>query len=304
MFLYYLWALAEKTLFYLPFGKNIYTGVGVLVCRHSKGRSSSFTSSFKLTRKGKELIPPGGAVLDVGTGWFHHDAFLLYLVGNYKIYLFDVEDKAKLVYIKNYLNHLLENIDLIASELDIDRDIVRSKLEKLLRMDSREDIYAACNFIPCITRKTDKPFLPENSIDFMVSNCVINHIPVDILVPELKSFRKMLKKEGLMYFLIGHDDHWSFHDRSANQFNYYRYSDRFYKMIFESFEFQNRLVKQEWLTIFERCRLEVVEYDAYITNSSRKQISNLPHIDPRFAKYPLEELAIIYSYVLLRKQIN
>jgi len=304
MFLYYLWALAEKTLFYLPFGKNIYTGVGVLVCRHSKGRSSSFTSSFKLTRKGKEIIPPGGAVLDVGTGWFHHDAFLLYLVGNYKIYLFDVEDKAKLVYIKNYLNHLLENIDLIASELDIDRDIVRSKLEKLLHMDSREDIYAACNFIPCITRKTDKPFLPENSIDFMVSNCVINHIPVDILVPELKSLRKMLKKEGLMYFLIGHDDHWSFHDRSANQFNYYRYSDRFYKMIFESFEFQSRLVKQEWLTIFERCTLEVVEHDAYITNSSRKQISNLPHIDPRFAKYPLEELATIYSYVLLRKQIN
>jgi hypothetical protein len=125
-----------------------------------------------------------------------------------------------------------------------------------------------------------------------------------MLVPELKSLRKMLKKEGLMYFLIGHDDHWTFHDGSANQFNYYRYSDRFYKVIFESFEFHNRLVKQEWLSIFEQCGLEVVDYDAYVTDSSRKEIANLPHIDSRFAKYPLEELAIIYSYVLLRKRID
>jgi hypothetical protein len=304
MFLYYFYALAEKTLSYLPFGKNMYTGVGNLVARRAKGRFGAFGTSFKLTRRGKELIPPGGAVLDVGTGWFHHDAFLLYLVGDYRIHLFDVEDKATLFHIKNYLNHLLRNTDLIAKELDIDRDLVRSKLEKLLQMGSRKDVYAACNFVPCITRKTDEPFLPENSIDFMVSNCAINHIPVDMLVPELKSLRKMLKKEGLMYFLIGHDDHWTFHDGSANQFNYYRYSDRFYKVIFESFEFHNRLVKQEWLSIFEQCGLEVVDYDAYVTDSSRKEIANLPHIDSRFAKYPLEELAIIYSYVLLRKRID
>jgi len=305
MFYYYLWALTEKTLSYLPFGKKIYTGVGYLVNKHVKGRSSSFTSSFRLTRKGKELIPPGGSVLDVGTGWYHHDAFLLYLVGDYKIYLFDVEDKAKIINIKNYLNYLLENMDLIVSELNIESNDVLSKIEKLLHMDSREDIYEACNFIPCITKKTDTPFLPENSIDFMVSNCVLNHIPVDILVPELKSLSKILKNEGYMYFLLGHDDHWTFHDRSANQFNYYRYSDTYYKLMFETkFEFQNRLVKKEWLKIFEQCELEVIDYYAHINEESKKQIANLPHIDSRFAKYPLEELAIIYSYILLRKQID
>lgn len=261
----------------------------------------SFQTSFRLTKKGKEVIPEGGTVLDVGTGWFHHDAFLLYLVGDYKIYLFDVDDKAKLIYIKNYLGHLLKNIDLVSSALEITPDTIRDRLEPLLEMPSREALYQRCNFVPCITNRTDKPFLPENSIDFMVSNCVINHIPIRILIPELKSLREMLKPDGFMYFLIGHDDHWAFHDHSANQFNYYRYSDSFYRFVFESLEFHNRLVKQEWLKIFEECDLRVTDYFAHITEESKTEILNLPHIDSRFSKYPLEELAIVYSYVLMQK---
>jgi hypothetical protein len=111
----------------------------------------------------------------------------------------------------------------------------------------------------------------------------------------------MLTSEGSMYFLIGHDDHWAFHDPSANKFNYYRYSDKHYRRLFESFEYHNRLVKQEWLGVFERCGLDVAEYEEYITDDSRKAIADLPHIDSRFAQYPSEDLAIIYSYVLLRK---
>ena len=53
--------------------------------------------------------------------------------------------------------------------------------------------------------------MPENSIDLMVSNCVLNHIPLDILKPELKILKKILKPNGYA-FLIGHDRSWTFHD--------------------------------------------------------------------------------------------
>ena len=84
--------------------------------------------------------------MDVGTGWFHLVAFLLWLVGDYKVYLFDVADKGRLTYIRNYLQHLHDNIDLLVQELDIDRDVSLRKLEELLRMQTREEIYEACNF--------------------------------------------------------------------------------------------------------------------------------------------------------------
>ena len=302
MVLYYTWALTEKLLSSIPFGRKVYETVGSVVNRNRKGKRASFTSSFRLVRKGKEIIPPGGTVMDVGTGWFHHDAFLLWLVGDYTIYLFDVADKAKLVYIKNYLQHLRDNIDLLLKELPLEKEITLAKIDSLLKLQSREEIYKVCKFIPCITNKTDKPFLPANSIDFMISNCVLTHIPPHIVVPELKALREMLKPEGRMYFLIGHDDHWAFHDRSVNQFNYYRYSDKYYSSIFDTnFEYQNRMVKQEWLELFANTGLVVDDYYGYITNSSREQIAKLPHIDKRFAQYPREDLAIIYSYFLLRK---
>ena len=51
--------------------------VGFLANARSKGRSMNFGTSFRLARKAKEIVPRGGTVVDVGTGWFHHDAFLL-----------------------------------------------------------------------------------------------------------------------------------------------------------------------------------------------------------------------------------
>ena len=223
MFKYYLWGLTEKALSYTPGGKRFYYAVGARWNQNTKGRQGTFRSSLRIARKGQDLVPPGGSVVDVGTGWFHNVAFLLYLVGDYQIYLFDVKDKATLVYIKNYLTELLANVALLANELRVDHAQIREKLQPLLQMRSREEIYAACNFHPVITKETSTPFLPEGTIDFMVSNCVLNHIPPNILMPELIALRKMLKDSGRRSHLLGDDDHWSFHDCSANQFNYYRY---------------------------------------------------------------------------------
>ena len=72
---------------------------------------------------------------------------------------------------------------------------------------------------------TDKPFPPEQTIVFMVSNCVLTHIPPAIIEPELRALARMLKPGGAMYMMVNHEDHWAFHDGSANPFNYYRYSD-------------------------------------------------------------------------------
>lgn len=300
MLLYYLWPAAEKMLGYLPFGKTIYGTVGFLRHRTSRGASDN-VSGFPLARKARELVPPGGVVMDVGTGWFHLVAFLLWLVGDYKVYLFDVADKGKLTYIRNYLQHLHDNIDLLVQELDIDRDVSLLKLEELLRMRTREEIYEACNFELCITENTDTPFLPENSVDLMVSTCVLNHIPAEVLLPELVAMHQILKPGGRMYHLLGHQDHWTYHDKSANQFNFYRYSDRWYSKLFDTkFEFQNRLVIHEWLDLFKQCGFDVEEYDMDITDESRQQIAELPHIDARFAKFPREDLASAYTYVLVR----
>ncbi|MGE4046923.1 MAG: hypothetical protein AB7F35_18825 [Acetobacteraceae bacterium] len=303
MLLYYTWAASEKILSCMPGGRQVYRGLSRIVNAgtRSKRRLGGTPTSYRLVRKARECTPRGGTILDVGTGWHHHDSFLLYLCGNYRIFLFDVEDKSSVDYIKTYLRHLLDIVDEVAAELSLDPDIIRSKLQPLLVLRTREDIYRACNFTLCITDRTAEPFLPVGSVDFMVSNCVLTHIPPAVLGPELIALRLMLKPQGMMYMMIGHDDHWSFHDPSANQFNYYRYSDRYYRTMFETgFEYQNRMVKSEWLPYFDRAGLQVMEYWGRITDQSRQNIRMLPAIDDRFSGYPLDELATIHSYFLLR----
>jgi hypothetical protein len=303
MFRYYGWAIAEQALSHVPFGPRLYSAVGTVANRRRRGRSSNFGTSFPLIRRAKELLWDGATVVDIGTGWHHHDAFLLYLIGDYRTYLFDVADKARLVYIKNYLNHLLENIELVAHELDIRPERIHARLDPLLDLRNREALYEACNFTLCIVPRPVEPFLPERTADFMISNCVLNHIDRDLIIPELCALRDILKDDGHMYSMIGHEDHWGFHDRSVNRFNYYRFSNNFYRRLFETkCEFHNRLVKSEWSEIFEHCGLDVAEYYGKVTERSLLDIARLPQIDERFARYPLEELAITHSYVLTRRK--
>jgi SAM-dependent methyltransferase len=298
---YYLWALSEKAASYVPFGRSIALATCDLASK-DRGSGQSFVSTFPVVRKVHELTPPGGTVLDVGTGWFHHDPFLIYLTGDYTVYLCDIEDRGNLRAIRNYLHLLLSSQDLVCSELGISHETMEAKLAPLLHLETRADIYRKCHFVPAITAEPTKPFLPEESIDLMIGSCVLNHIPPPMLAAELRALRRMLKPTGYMYFLIGHDDHWAFHDPSANMFNYYRYSDAYYHRFFETkFEYHNRMVKEEWFDLFRSCQLSVKEYAAHVTDRSQSEIAHLPAIDPRFAKYPREDLAIQYSYFLLSK---
>jgi hypothetical protein len=75
-----------------------------------------------------------------------------------------------------------------------------------------------------------------------------------------------------------------------------------WSLFFETnLEYHNRLVRPEWLDIFHQCDLRVTEYNVSIDDQSRNAVRGLPSIHQRFAHYDLDDLAIIYSYVLLRK---
>jgi hypothetical protein len=300
-----MWAVGEKTLSLLPGGLGLYRWLGGIVKTKSQGTGPQLATAFPVARKAKELLASGATVVDVGTGWFHHDAFLLYLVGDYTVHLFDIEDRAKLRYIKNYLRYLCEQIAWVSRELGIDPDEGRRKLIELLELPDRKTIYARSKFVPCITSEIDRPFLPEGSVDLMVSNCVLVHMRPDIIVPELQALRSMLKNDGYMFHMLGHDDHWAFHDPAMEwpSFNYLRYSERAYRLLFDSaLEYHNRMVRPEWLKVFAQAGLEVKEYEAVINDQSRDSVRRLPQLAPRYALYSVDDLAVIYSYVLLQPQ--
>lgn len=306
MLRYYAWALGERALGLTPGGEAVYRAVGRVVKRQQQGRGGAFLTALPVVKKVKALAPSMATIMDVGTGWFHKDAFLLYLAGGgrHRILLFDIADKALLPYIKNYLEDLRAHSRLLAREIGVDEPEIRERLDELLGMSSRQQIYQRCNFEPCITRHPDRPCAPSASVDCMVSNCTLVHIRPAVLGPELGMLKSVLKDDGFMYHMLGHDDHWAFHDPAVRwpSFNYLRYSDRVWRLFFEtSLEYQNRIVKPEWIDLFRGAGLDVVEYNVCIDDRSRDAVRALPSISARFAPYGVEDLAVVYGYVLLRK---
>ena len=73
--------------------------------------------------------------------------FLLYLCGFSKFYLFDVVEKSKFIYIKNYLNGIIDNIEVISNELQIDESNAIDKINELLSCNSKKKFikYAILN---------------------------------------------------------------------------------------------------------------------------------------------------------------
>jgi hypothetical protein len=300
MIRYFAWPIAEKTLSYVPGGGRLYRAAGSLGQR-DVGTRTNVSSAWRLVTQAKDL-GPNATVVDMGTGWFHNLAFLLYVLGDYRIILFDIRDKANLHHIHTYLGCLVSDSDRVGSLLGIEGEVVERRLRPLLELESREAIYEACGFELRIASDPVRPPLEPGSIDLIVSYCVLGHIPPPVLGPELDALRETLSDRGRMYHMIGHVDHWTYHDPSVNRFNYYRYSDRSYGRLFDTkFEYQNRMVKAEWLELLDRHKLAVVDYFDDLNDDSRKAIAELPQIADRFAQHPAEELAIERSFVLLER---
>jgi SAM-dependent methyltransferase len=291
---YFAWAFAEKILAAVPGGESLYHGVGVVANRGKRGLRGDSPSSLRMISRARKYIPQGGTAIEVGTGWFHREAFLIYLLGrDATVYLFDIEDKARLGAIRTYLGDIIRHAAVVAEHLGLDEREIRARIEPLLALESREAIYAACGFKLMIVAPDLLQLLAPESVDVMVSNCVLNHIPPRILVPELRALGAMLRPEGRMIHVLGHEDHWAFRAPGVNRFNYYRYSDTSYARWFESLEYHNRMVKPEWLAAFDQARLVVEGWEPEVTEKSLSEIAALPHIDARFAGLPHADLAAI-----------
>lgn len=265
MLRYYAWALGEQLLWRAPGGRAVYRRAGRLLGRNRHGTSDSFVNALPVATKVQQLVPGGATIMEVGTGWFHHDAFLLYLVGDYELILFDVEDKAWLPYIRNYLQTLRRHSALLARELGPSEGEIEAKLNELLALTTREAIYDRCGLTLVIDARADTQFWPRKSVDAIVSNCVLVHIRPPLLRAELGVLSSILKDDGLMCHHLGHDDHWAFHDAAMSwpSFNYMRYPEWAWNELFCGFEYHNRLVKPEWIELFGECGLDVADYEVH-----------------------------------------
>lgn len=291
-------AIVQKTISYLPFSHKInyifqkYVTKGINLSDEyfsdRLGHAKEHIKSFQ--QYGGKAIP--ATCLEIGTGWYPIVPISFFLVGADKIYSVDISfltSKERMQttlqkfvaynhteQLKNYIDFLPERFDIIINLLaEYDKYTLDQVLHKLN--------------ITYLIEDARKLSLPDNCIDLVNSNNTFEHIYPAILIPILKDFKRVVKKQGgVMSHFIDMSDHFAHFDKTINIYNFLQFSDEQWKWIDNAIQPQSRIRIYDYKQIYADLNIPITEESFRDGNISElKSIS----LAAKFSNQPLEEIA-------------
>lgn len=136
--------------------------------------------------------------------------------------------------------------------------------------------------------------LPSNSVDYIGSFTVFEHIPKTELVTVLKEHYRLLKPGGVFYCNIDFRDHIVYNRKKENRYAYLRYSPVAWQASWQNSNnyYQNRLRTKDYLALFAASGfrvLEMIPQDGTPKDVRLRELAKI-NIDPSFAHYTTDEL--------------
>ncbi len=298
-------AIVQKTISYLPFSHKInyifqkYVTRGLnLSADYFYDRLGHAREHIKGFRRYSDKTTPA-TCLEIGTGWYPVVPVSNFLAGADKIYSVDVTFLLTKLRLKETLHKFIESyhsgelksyLNFLPERFDIIENIINS-YDKL----SVHEILEKLNIIYLI-EDARKLSLPDNSICLINSNNTFEHIYPEFLIPILKEFRRVVKKQGgVMSHFIDMSDHFAHFDKSITIYNFLQFSDRQWRYIDNSIQPQNRLRIYEYKQIYSDLKIPI-SYESF-REGNLNELKSIKLAD-KFANKPLEEVASSHCHFI------
>jgi len=233
---------------------------------------------------------------EFGAGWDLAIPLSLFVPGIKSQVLVDISELARV----DLINDAVQTISRLAAKTaaaQIDAGPVRSE-EMDAWVPLLERRFGVRYVAPCDARSTP---LEAASVDCITSTDTPEHIPEEDIRLILRECRRILRKHGVMSFVIDYQDHYSYCDRRITAYNFLRYSRNTWKSFNPRFHFQNRLRHSDYIRLAREESFDVVEDEP--SPVLPKDLAELEHVnlDPCFReRYLPEELAIRRGHLVLR----
>jgi SAM-dependent methyltransferase len=152
---------------------------------------------------------------------------------------------------------------------------------------------------PVDARKTG---LPAESVDFVSSTDVCEHVPADDLAAIFRECHRLLRPGGAFSCRIDLQDHYSYFDRSLSRYNFLRFSDGAWRLVNSPLHFQNRLRAPDYLRLVRDAGFELlVERPSGPGEDGLRQLQEIPLAERFRNGYTPEELGVtVLSFVAKR----
>ena len=201
-----------------------------------------------LLQSGKEkYVLRDKICLEIGSGWLLTHSLVFYLLGAKKVYATDV---CPLLQPENIFKAVCKSVDWsILDSLSTfeDREIIHLRLKKLLSfknlsLEVLQDL--GIEYIAPIDLSQKLP--GSEKIDFIFSKSVLEHVPIDDVVPLLENLVSSLSEDGFMFHLIHLVDH---KNSDEKPFDFFVYQQEAYSRELQS-RWGNRIRRSQWKNIF------------------------------------------------------
>jgi SAM-dependent methyltransferase len=236
----------------------------------------------------------GGTLLEMGTGWYPTFPMCLYLAGAARVHTVDLNRLLRPEMAIALAERLEQHVSLIASVAGRSEAEVRARQRAAaaaLRSGAPLDIategvidYRA----PADAAQTD---LPDGSLDVVFSNSVLEHVPGEVISGCFREARRILRPGAVVFHSVNCGDHYAYFDRSIDQLHYLQYSEAAWAKWNNAFLYQNRLRAVDLTGMAKRAGF-VIEIDTSRPHPDRLRQLDAIRIDPYFARYSRDQLAI------------
>ena len=152
---------------------------------------------------------------------------------------------------------------------------------------------------PCDARATG---LESESIDFVTSTDVCEHIPEDDLAQIFRECKRLLRPGGAISCRIDLQDHYAYFDPGLSAYHFLRFSDRAWRLVNSPLHFQNRLREPDYRRLVEQAGLEIVSWTPSGPAADGLAELEAMELAPRFRnRYTREGLGVtVLSFVARR----
>lgn len=297
-------AVVQKGISFLPFKHQInfffqkYITKGVFLSeQYFEDKLVHFKHHWKAWEQYGFSTPPA-KMLELGTGWYPVIPILFYLKGAQEVLTIDIAalmdlEKVLIAAQKIIVAYKDGQLESYVGKVE------EAKIQKLEQMVSNPPIdletalkQLTIKYLITDARQLD---LPDNELDFIVSNNVFEHIYPEILGPIIEEFKRVTKSDGVMSHFIDMTDHFAHLDKTISVYHFLKFSPQQWAWIDNSVQPQNRMRLPQYKSLYQKHNIPVSYTENATDDLERLKVIE---VDDSFKRFSQEELGIIHSYVV------
>jgi len=298
-------AMVLRQMSHLPGGRSAYLTAQKLLGTNRPAARRDLTKAAELLDciRDVDANVDGATVYEIGTGWHPFTPLAFFLAGAREVVTVDVNPWLSLRTAREAVAAAEEQLDWFAERIGKDPQAIRERFARIQRdANDLTTLLASfgCRYIyPGDARESG---LAADSVDFVISSNVLEHIPGDILSSIFVESSRILAPGGLAVHRFNPGDHYANGDTSITNGNFLQFSEAEWERYGDGLAYHNRLRGPQFAEIFSQAGFEQKLFETRIderTLNALKIKQLQPHED--FQGLSDEQLAVDYVWYVGQK---